>query len=84
MVPKDLPWLDGMVTPCGALAPEAVEEIEDGCASRFEPGRVPNDCAFCPGWFWGPDGSEGVCAKETHGPANTYPDIAMTRRLVHM
>ena len=43
MVPNDLPWLEGMVTPCGALAPEAVEEIGDGCARGFEPGKGPND-----------------------------------------
>ncbi len=66
-VPNDLPRLDGWVTPCGALAPEAVEDIVDdgvgGCV-----GSVPSGWVFWPGWFCGPEGSEGVCARATDDP----------------
>jgi hypothetical protein len=49
-VPNDLPWLEGMVTPCGTPAPEAVEVTEEDCAARgFGIGKVPRGWGFCPG-----------------------------------
>ena len=48
-VPNDLSWLEGMVTPCGALAPEAVEDTDDDCARGLGMVKAPNDCEFCPG-----------------------------------
>ncbi len=51
IVPNVLPWLEGMVLLCGALAPDAVEEMADCCAKGLGIGMVPGDCRFCPGWF---------------------------------
>jgi hypothetical protein len=49
IVPNALFWLEGMVTLCGALAPEAVEEMEEDCARALGIGKTPGDCGLCPG-----------------------------------
>lgn len=51
IVPKDFLWLEGIVTLCGALAPEAVDEMEEDCARAFGIGKIPKDCIFCPARF---------------------------------
>lgn len=49
-VPNALPWLEGTVTPCGTLEPDAVEEPEEDCAvAGFGNGRAPKGWGFCPG-----------------------------------
>ncbi len=41
IVPNDLPLLDGVVTGCGALAPEAVDVMVADCSKGFGRGAVP-------------------------------------------
>jgi hypothetical protein len=60
IVPKDLLRLEGTVTLCGALAPEAVEETDEDCVMVFGRGTVPCGCGFCPGGLCCTDGRGGA------------------------